>query len=159
MFYNHFYWFFTRLWKQILLASMFRQLCLQNCKHTNGRLSWWQSFSDCLVFLILMNVSNKCCITIELILLKVIIAKNIYFTTTDWYFNNRLKLKIPFVMACVIWRCYILILVILLLSLLKVLFIVVVNPIQSFLRTTQVFSYHTVTLVSCLKKWIKDWQI
>ena len=34
IFSNHFYWFFTYLWKGILPASIFRQLCLQNCKHT-----------------------------------------------------------------------------------------------------------------------------
>ena len=28
IFYNHFYWFFTWLWKHILSASLFRQLCL-----------------------------------------------------------------------------------------------------------------------------------
>ena len=26
--FSHFYWFFTYLWKQILAASMFRQMCL-----------------------------------------------------------------------------------------------------------------------------------
>ena len=38
IFYSHFYWFFIGLWQQILPASIFRQLCLQNCRQTNDRL-------------------------------------------------------------------------------------------------------------------------
>ena len=42
IFNNHFYWFFEFLWKEILPTSIFRQLCLQSCKHTNA--TWWQTF-------------------------------------------------------------------------------------------------------------------
>ena len=28
IFYSHFFWFFTYIWKQILNSSIFRQLCL-----------------------------------------------------------------------------------------------------------------------------------
>ena len=32
--------------KQNIATSIFRQLCLENYKHINTRLSWWQCFSD-----------------------------------------------------------------------------------------------------------------
>ena len=44
IFYSHFYWFLSCILKQILTASIFRQLRLKNYKQTNDRLSWWQSF-------------------------------------------------------------------------------------------------------------------
>ena len=42
--FSQFYWFFISLWKQILSASIFRQLHLYNCRQANDRLSWWQNF-------------------------------------------------------------------------------------------------------------------
>ena len=41
---SHFYWLFACIGKQILLASIFRQLCLQKCDQGNYRLSWWKTF-------------------------------------------------------------------------------------------------------------------
>ena len=35
-----FYWFSTCIQKQILSASICKQLCLQNCKQTNDNLFW-----------------------------------------------------------------------------------------------------------------------
>ena len=35
-FVSHFYWFITCLSQQILTVSIFRQLCLQNCRQGNG---------------------------------------------------------------------------------------------------------------------------
>ena len=44
IFYSHFYWLFTCIWKQILPANIFRKLCLKNYKETYDRLSYWKSF-------------------------------------------------------------------------------------------------------------------
>ena len=37
IFYSHFYWLFIDLRQQILPASIFRHLCLQNCRQPNDR--------------------------------------------------------------------------------------------------------------------------
>ena len=36
IFYSHFYWFFTWLWKQILPASIFRNICTHNSNNNDN---------------------------------------------------------------------------------------------------------------------------
>ena len=62
IFYNHFYWFITCLWKQTLPAIIFRRLCLQSITIVMTIVMTIFSKLIKICFLILINGSYKCCI-------------------------------------------------------------------------------------------------